>query len=451
MDLEKQKLLLQCLLSSHDLFARCFAILKPDYFDPALKKSVAFAMKFLEQYHIVPKPEIIYAETGFEFEQLEFNKQEQKFVADEIELFCRDQAARLAIINAPKLMEKGDMMGVLEMMKEAVTISLLRDLGLDYFKNVETRLQGELENPPFISSGWKDVDIKLGGLERQTLLLFSANSGVGKSISMTNLTVNLLQQGLNGIYFTLEMSEARVAKRLDSMISGVGQADILKNIGAVANTIEGASIKMGNLYIKRMSESTTTANHLRAYLKEFEQTNGFIPDFIVVDYLDLMASTRNVSTENLFIKDKYVAEELRAIGFEYDCLIISASQLGRGAIDAEKITQAHVQGGISKVQTADAMIAIIQTETMKAAGEYIFEYLKTRNSDGVGKKTLLRWNPQTLRVTDVDVQPEFKIDNVKKDKPKLSNLGTKFNPMDSADEVFDALKVVEKVHSGTNK
>jgi replicative DNA helicase len=438
MDLEKQKLLLQCLLSSPDLFARCSAILKPDYFDAALKKSVNFALAFFEQYHIVPKLEIMKAETGFNSEHISLDKQELKFVADEIEHFCREQAARLTILQAPKLMEKGDMMGVLEMMKQAVTISLLRDLGLDYFKDIESRLLGELENPPLISSGWKDVDAKLGYLERQTLLLFSANSGVGKSISMANLAVNLLQQGLNGIYFTLEMSESRIAKRFDSMISGVSQAEILKNIGVVANTIEGASVKMGNLYVKRLPESTTNANHIRAYLKEFEQTNGFIPDFIVVDYLDLMASTRNVSAENLFIKDKYVAEELRAIGFEYDCLVITASQLGRGAIEAEKITQAHVQGGISKVQTADAMIAIVQTEAMKAAGEYIFEYLKTRNSDGVGKKTVLRWNPLTLRVTDLDVQPEFKIDTSVKNKPKLSSLGTKFNPMGSADAVFAA-------------
>jgi hypothetical protein len=114
-----------------------------------------------------------------------------------------------------------------------------------------------------------------------------------------------------------------------------------------------------------------------------------------------MASNRNVSSENIWLKDKYVSEELRAIGFDYDCAMISASQLGRGAIDAEKVTHAHIQGGISKIQTCDLMISIIQNDLMRAAGEYIFEFTKTRNSGGVGQSVLLRWDPIGLRVSNI--------------------------------------------------
>jgi hypothetical protein len=111
-----------------------------------------------------------------------------------------------------------------------------------------------------------------------------------------------------------------------------------------------------------------------------------------------MASTRSVSQENLFVKDKFVAEEVRSLGFEFDCLMISASQLGRGALETENINQGHIQGGISKVNTCDNFIAIVQSDAMRAAGEYVFEFAKTRNSGGVGRKVVLGWDPISLRV-----------------------------------------------------
>ena len=217
---------------------------------------------------------------------------------------------------------------------------------------------------------------------------------------MQNLAVNLLAQGLNGIYITLELSEDVVAKRFDSMITGIAQADITKNISSIAHDIETIKDEMGKFKIKRLPENATNSNHLRAYIKKVENTEGWSPDFIVVDYLDLMTTNQKIGQENLFIKDKFVAEEVRALGWEFNALMISASQLGRSAIDAEKITQGHIQGGISKINTCDNAIAIIQNEQQRALGEYWFEFIKTRNSNGVGKKIMLLWDGLCLRISN---------------------------------------------------
>jgi replicative DNA helicase len=175
---------------------------------------------------------------------------------------------------------------------------------------------------------------------------------------------------------------------------------------------------MGKLFIKRMPESTTNANHIRAYLKEFEMAHCFLPDVIVLDYMDLMTSNQKISAENLFVKDKYVAEELRSIGNEYNLLMVSASQMNRAAIGADDIDQSNIAGGLSKINTCDNLIAIIQTEAMKAAGEYMLKLVKTRNSGGVGKFLMLRWNPISLRVTDLDAGQKDKIEFVRADDVK---------------------------------
>jgi len=416
MEIDKQKLLVTSLLSDHDLFATCHSIIKSSYFDPSIKRVVNFAQEYFEKYKNIPAPDVIKAETGMAIEKKQITKAEVKYVADQVEQFCKNKAIEAAILGAPKLLGEGDFGKIETNLKQAIGVSLNRDLGTDYFGNPELRLKKLLDNTRLIPTGWRDVDEVLGGgVGRQELLLFGANSGVGKSIFMLNLACNLLTQGLNGIYFTLELSEEVVAKRLDSMITGIGQQDIFKNIHKISHDLEEARAMMGKFYVKRFPESSTNANHLRAYIKEFESVHGFLPDFIVIDYLDLMTTNHKIALDNLFIKDKYVAEEARALGHDFDCLVISASQLGRAALEADNVHQGHIQGGISKVNTCDNFLPIIQTEQMRAAGEYILEYAKTRNSNGVGKKTLLHWNPISLRVSNNDGAKDKGL-NVKKER-----------------------------------
>jgi replicative DNA helicase len=248
-----------------------------------------------------------------------------------------------------------------------------------------------------------------GGVGRQELVLITANSGGGKSVVMLNIGFNLLKRGLNGVYITLEMRDRVVAKRLDSMISRISGQNIFANKLKVGQEVELFKEQSnGRFFIKRMREGSTTADHVSSYLRELEAVHGFRPDFVIVDYIDLMSSIQKHDGSNMFTKDKFVTEEVRAIGFDFDCLMISASQLGRGAITATReqkdIGQDHIQGGISKINTSDLVIAVVKDEAMDAAGEYRFEFLKARNSNAVNKKVTMAWEANSLRITDLGLK-----------------------------------------------
>ncbi len=287
--------------------------------------------------------------------------------------------------------------------KNAIMIGLNRNIGTNYFDSPEERLKRMLMSQNTIPTKWFEIDENLnGGLNRKELTLFAANAGVGKSMFMANLAVNYMEQKLNVVYITLELSEEVVAKRFDSMTSGYSQAEIFKNIQKVAYEVENKKGKMGSLFIKRMPESTTTCNDIRAFLKDYETINGYMPDVLVVDYLDLLASNQRISVENMFIKDKFVTEELRSIANDLNLIAISACQLGRSALETKDHNQGHIQGGMSKVNTTDNLLAIIQTDIMKAAGEYVIKFLKTRSSNGVGKSVLMKINGRSLRITNGD-------------------------------------------------
>lgn len=408
MDEGAQKLFISSMLGNPALFARVQHLLKPSYFDKHLQDGVSFMKDFYQKHRGVPSLPVFQAGTKLGLEPAPLPSQDLQFVAEQIAGFCQIRAVTEAVLRAPAFIEKGNFGQMVNEIKLASQVQLHSDLGIDYFENVEGRLMESEAAEVLIPTGWDSVDELIGGgVGRQELVLFTANSGGGKSVAMLNLAYNLLGRGLNGVYISLEMRDRVVAKRLDSMISRISGKHIFANKLKVGQEVEVFKEKSkGRFFIKRMREGTTTADHIISYLRELEAVHGFKPDFVVVDYIDLMASVQKHGGDNMFTKDKFVTEEVRAIGFDFDCLMISASQLGRGAIAAsregEALGQDHIQGGISKINTSDLVIALVKTEAMDQAGEYRFEFLKSRNSNAVNKHLTMKWDHDSLRISDAD-------------------------------------------------
>jgi len=409
MELDKQKLLISYLISSQELFVKVSPILKTAYFDPRIKNVVTFVRNYFDEYKTPPTLDQISAETGQKVElRPSLTRQELHYAENELEKFCREKAIESAIYSSPKLLEEGKYGEIEKLIKDAITVGLQRNIGLNYFDDPEARLR-LLSINNSIPTDWFKLDEYLGGgLNRKEMIIFAASAGVGKSLTMANLAKNLMRHQLNGVYYTLELSEEVVAKRFDSMFSGMQQADLTKNVTEATVKIGQQRDKHGTLHIKRFPESSTNANHLRAHLKEFEIVNGYLPDFICVDYLDLMASVQQISAENTFIRDKFISEELRSIANEFNLIMITASQLNRSAHQLENIEDighANIAGGLSKINTTDNLVAIYQTPQMKARGEVMYKLLKTRSSNGVGNYYMLKLNQRTLCLENLEEDP----------------------------------------------
>jgi KaiC/GvpD/RAD55 family RecA-like ATPase len=410
MNTEKQRLMLTYLMSNDALFTKANQVLQASFFDVELKKAIEFIKRYHKEYHSLPSPDQLFVESNVRIEPKPLAPQEVSYAENELEAFCKYKASEAAIFKAVELIQDGREGEIVKLMQDAVAVGFHREIGTDYFNNPEARLHKLAETSAATPTGIKKLDEALaGGLNRKEMIIFAAPSGVGKSITMSNVARNLVLQGFSGIYISLELSEEMVSKRFDSMFTGMAQGEVLKNITKVAQSVEQVSKKPGQFVVKRMPESVTNANNIRAYLKEYETLYHRIPDFIVVDYIDIMASIEKVSVENSFVKDKYVTEELRSIANDYNLMMISASQLNRGAqqIEAlEDLNQGHIAGGISKINTTDNLVAILQTPQMKARGELMFKMLKTRSSGGVGSYFMVKFNSYNLRITDLEDDSE---------------------------------------------
>jgi hypothetical protein len=159
--------------------------------------------------------------------------------------------------------------------------------------------------------------------------------------------------------------------------------------------------KSGNLQVKYMP-SGKNCNDIRAYLKEYQVKKGCKPDVLLIDYLDLMMPLSvKVSPSDLFVKDKYVSEEIRNLAMETQCVTVTASQLNRSAVEEIEFDHSHISGGLSKIMTADNVIGIFTSRAMKERGRYQIQFMKTRSSSGVGQKVDLEFNVDTLRISDL--------------------------------------------------
>jgi KaiC/GvpD/RAD55 family RecA-like ATPase len=274
-------------------------------------------------------------------------------------------------------------------------------MGTDYFADPRARLMALKSNNGQNSTGWPTLDQKLyGGFNRGELQIFAGGSGSGKSLIMQNLAVNWVQNGLNGVYVTLELSEGLCSMRLDSMMTDTSTREIFKDLDNVEMKVKMISKKAGQLRVKYMP-AQSNVNDIRAYVKELQVQTGMRVDFMCVDYLDLiMPVTAKVSPSDLFVKDKYVSEELRNLAKELNVLFVTASQLNRSAVDEIEFDHSHIAGGISKINTADNVFGIFTSRSIRESGRYQIQLMKTRSSSGVGQKIELKYNGDTLRITD---------------------------------------------------
>jgi archaellum biogenesis ATPase FlaH len=399
-----QKLYLEIMLADAETFVRCNSIFDASLFDRKLQQSAEFLKEFVVKHNAIPTVDIVNAATGSDFKKLEgITEDHLTWLLDDFETFTRHKGLERAILESADLLEKGDYGPVEDMIKQAVQVGLQRDMGTEYFADPRARLMRIKDKNGQVSTGWKTLDDKLfGGMNRGELNIFAAGSGGGKSLFLANLGCNWSLMGLNVLYLTFELSEELVSMRMDSMLTGTATRDIFKQIDDVDMKVRVIGKKSGHMQVKYMP-SGKTANDVRSYMKEYEIKMGHKIDVLLIDYLDLlMPMSRRISAENLFIKDKYVSEELRNLAVEKKCVLVTAAQLNRGAVEEVEFDHSHISGGLSKIQTADNVFGIFTSRAMRDHGKYQIQLMKTRSSSGVGQKLDLAFDLDTLRITDCD-------------------------------------------------
>lgn len=413
-----QKLFLEMMLQDAQNFVRVQNIYNPENFDRSLRAAAEFFREHTTDHKTLPTREQVKAACGVELREVpDVSEGHNDWFLKEFESFSKRQELERAILKAADMIEKGEYDPVEKLIKDAVQISLTKDMGTDYFREARNAIEHYYDNGGQVSTGWPSLDkVLYGGFSRGQLNIFAGGSGSGKSLVMMNMALNWLQQGLSGVYISLELSEELCTLRTTAMLSSMGTKDIRKDLDTATMKVNLVGKKSGRYQIKALP-AQSNINDIRAYLKEVQIQTGIKVDFVMVDYLDLlMPVSAKVAPSDLFVKDKYVSEELRNLSSELNILLVTASQLNRSAVEEIEFDHSHISGGISKINTADNVFGIFTSRAMRERGRYQIQAMKTRSSNGVGQKIDLAYDIETMRITDTLEQ------NDSEDAPR--NLGS---------------------------
>ena len=390
------------MLEDAQSYVRVSNIYNPENFDKSLRPAAEFIKEHSDKFKTMPDRLQIAATTGLKLQPVpELSEGHYDWFMTEFESFTKRQELERAILKAADLLEKGEYDPVEKLIKDAVQISLTKDMGTDYFADPKGRIDRYFNAGGQVSTGWPQLDRLLyGGFSRGELNIFAGGSGSGKSLVMMNIALNWLQQGLSGVYISLELSEELTSLRTDAMLTSMSTRDIRKDIETTELKVKMVGKKSGQYRVKGLP-AQSNVNDIRAYLKEVQLQTGIKVDFVMVDYLDLvMPVSIKVNPNDQFIKDKYVSEELRNLSKELGILMVTASQLNRSAVEEIEFDHSHIAGGISKINTADNVFGIFTSRAMKERGKYQIQCMKSRSSTGVGQKIDLEYNIETMRITD---------------------------------------------------
>ena len=403
-----QKLFLEMMLQDAQSYVRVQNIYNPENFDRSVRAAATFIKEHSTQYRTLPSFDQIKAVTGVELKPVpDLDTGHYEWFMTEFESFTRREGLERAILKSADLLEKGEYDPVEKLIKDAVQISLTKDMGTDYFADPKLRIDKYFNSGGQVSTGWPQMDKLLyGGFSRGELNIFAGGSGSGKSLVMMNIALNWLQMGLNGVYITLELSEELTSLRTDAMLTNTSTKDIRRDVDNTTLKVKMVSKKAGTYQIKAMP-AQSNINDIRSFLKEYQIQTSHKVDFMMIDYLDLlMPVSAKVSPNDLFVKDKYVSEELRNLAKELGILMVTASQLNRSAVEEVEFDHSHISGGISKINTADNVFGIFTSRAMRERGKYQIQCMKSRSSTGVGQKIDLEYSIETMRITDAGISQD---------------------------------------------
>jgi replicative DNA helicase len=331
---------------------------------------------------------------------------DKKFNKDELlkntEQFLKERHVFNALLDAADKLDSKtlDTYKLLSKIEKAVNIDLSTNYGINLFSDIDYFLNELNRDEPTISSGWKWLDNKLDGgfLENgRSLYLFMGETNVGKSIFLGNIATNIALQGKKVLLITLEMSEIMYSKRMASSITKIPMSDLRTQQQTLKQLLTETkdSVKNSSIVIKEFPPSTISPGQIGAFVKKLIQS-GYDPDAIVLDYLNLLNSPQGI---NSYERIKFVAEKIRALSYEFNCPIISATQVNRTGYGVDEPGLSTISESTGLAATADAIFTIWQKDEDKELGVVNLGVVKNRFGPNFGN-TVLRVDYHTLSLKE---------------------------------------------------
>lgn len=433
------------LLSDDEYFRKAIPFLKTEYFTGESKTLLRKIQDYADKYNKAPTKQALAISIEEDrtisegelpalsewLQGADVEAVDKEWLLDQTEKYCKDKAIYNAIMDSIQVIDGRDKDrgadALPDMLSKALQVGFDNNVGHDYIENADKRYEfyHRLEEKmPFDLAMFNDITE--GGLANKTLNVALAGTGVGKSLFMCHMAANCISQGKSVLYVTLEMSEERIAERIDANLMNlpIGQLKELSK-QMFEDRIQKINEKIqGRLIVKEYPTASAHSGHFKALLNELKLKRNFIPDIIFIDYLNICSSSRfrAGSSANSYTIIKSIAEELRGLAVEHDVPIVTATQTTRSGYNSSDVELTDTSESFGLPATADLMFALISTEELEKLGQIMVKQLKNRYSDPTrNKRFMIGVDRPRMKLFDVEGDAQEGLQDTGNDVPVFDN------------------------------
>lgn len=338
------------------------------------------------------------------------DKVNEDYALAQLSKFVRQQSLKASIIAASESLQEGDLdaaeVAIQKGMKDRV-VSFAP--GMRLTEGIR-RIYSHQVRRDVVPLGIKEIDKAHLGPGRGEVHLFIGPPKRGKSWWLVHVTKRCLMHRLPTVYITLELSEAQIAQRLMQSLFSISRykeripvtrlrADDLGRLikfeqdnmaGRLSlddpssrGVVERKLTRLRgneNLVIKQFPAGQLTVRALEAFLDMLEQSEGFVPVMVVIDYPDYM----KIDPKNYRLEMGAVLNDLRGLAVERDVGIIVAKRSNKEGTKARMVDETHAAEDYSAIYTADTIFTYSQTMAEKQLGLARLLVSNTRVADRDG-------------------------------------------------------------------
>jgi replicative DNA helicase len=289
-------------------------------------------------------------------------KYDKELLLKNTERFFKEKAVHNTVINTYVNIQAGDINSseILKSFEKACSISLVENKGFDYLEKIDEHCDELQKVFKYIPSGWKWLDERIGGgflATGRAIYVFYGVTNVGKSIFLGNIATNILSQNKTVVLISMEMPEQVYAKRISAQLSQIPMDDLSSEIQLLKTKLNSYKLrnKEAKLIIKEFPPKTVSTLHIKTYIEKLKNS-GINPDIIILDYLNLIAPADK--GQSSYDSVKQITEAVRAMSYQFECPIITATQANRSAYNEANPGLETTSESMGLSHTADAQFSI---------------------------------------------------------------------------------------------
>lgn len=452
--------ILNSLLNNDEYLRKVFPFLKDEYFkDPVFLIIFKYISKYIQKYSIAPTPTILAIEISADtnlsesiMQQIEsiinnfttelFNLE---WLLDFTEIWVKERAMYNALVESIEISEgkiNKPKSLIPDLLTDALSVSFDNNVGVDYLESAAERhdFYNKIEDDKISFNLDIFNKITKNGFAAKSLNLVLASSGIGKSIFLTNYAAHALQLGKNVLFITLEMSAEAISQRidanlLDTDVDKLYTGDKYQFVNKITKLQQKTQ---GKLHIKEYAIASSHTGHFKILLNELKIKKQFVPDVIIVDYLNICASARVSPGSPAYVTTKSIAEELRALAVENNVPLVSAIQLNRTGVGNNDPDMSNIADSYGIAVTADFIVALVSNPELQQLNQLLCVQIKNRyNSLDYYKKFLVGLDKPRMKFYDLEETAQVSLEQKAKASEEDEDILNGFKLNKSTSKIID--------------